>query len=85
MRNIGAAIGLIVVFLGVTTLLYLGLGMISTIPAPDVGDEGYTEYTSLTEIVQMSFLGFEGVLLLLIVVMMIIIFTYMYSTTRRTW
>lgn len=85
MVRVGGAIGLIVVFLAVTILLYLGLSMISSVPTLEIGDEGFEEYEDLTTMVQLSFKGFEVVLLLLLLVVLISCFVFMFSRTRQTW
>lgn len=85
MVRVGGAIALIVTFLAVTILLYLGLGMIASVPELESGDEGYESYTNLTTMVQLSFKGFEVVLLLLLLAVMITCFAFMFSRTRQTW
>lgn len=83
MRDIRPAIGLLIVALSIPILLYFCLGTIASIPAPEAGDEGYEEYSSLTDIVQLSFKGWEAVLVFLILAVMIVVFGYMYSNTRH--
>lgn len=64
-------IGLSVAFVGIVVILFLGVSMISEIPAPEAGDEGYDTYENLTDVVDLSFTGMQAVLLLFVVIILI--------------
>lgn len=69
--SIGLTIGLVVAFVAVCTILFLGLAMFSTIPEPEVGSEEATQLEELQEVVNISYAGFWGILLIFIVVIML--------------
>jgi len=65
-------ISIVVAFIAIAMMLYMGLSMFSQIPAPENGTDEYNQYTNLSKIVNLSYTGFWGVLLLLVVVMVIV-------------
>ena len=66
-------IGMVVVFIAVSVLLYMGVGMFASVPEPEVGTEAHETYSSLTNIIQLSFNAFWGILLLMVLIIFIMI------------
>lgn len=66
-------IGMVVVFIAVSVLLYMGVGMFASVPEPEVGTEAHETYSSLTDIIKLSFNAFWGILLLLVLITFIMI------------
>ena len=68
------AIGIAVIFIGISFLMYMGLSMISQVPNPDVGSDEYDQFTSLSTIIEIGYSGYYVVLLILIVIAIILAF-----------
>ena len=62
MRSILAMVG---IFIGVMVLLYFGINMVAQVPEPTVNTSAYQQYTNLTKIIDLSYGGFQGILLIL--------------------
>ena len=62
MRSILAMVG---IFIGVIVLLYFGITMTAQIPTPSEDTSAYQQYTNLTGIINLSYGGFQGILLIL--------------------
>ncbi|RLJ06587.1 MAG: hypothetical protein DRP18_00370 [Candidatus Aenigmatarchaeota archaeon] len=62
MRSILAMVG---IFIGVMVLLYFGINMVAEVPEPAVNTSAYQQYTNLTGIINLSYGGFQGILLIL--------------------
>ena len=62
MRSILAMVG---IFIGVMVLLYFGITMTAQIPTPSEDTTAYQQYTNLTKIIDLSYGGFQGILLIL--------------------
>jgi len=62
MRSILAMVG---IFIGVMVLLYFGITMTAQIPAPGEDTAAYQQYTNLTKVIDLSYGGFQGILLIL--------------------
>ena len=60
------AIGIAVVFIAVSLLLFLGISMISTIPEPEPGTSEAEIFTELSKIVDISYSGFWIVLIIIV-------------------
>ena len=53
------------IFIGVIVLLYFGITMTAQIPTPSEDTSAYQQYTNLTGIINLSYGGFQGILLIL--------------------
>ena len=62
MRSILAMVG---IFIGVMVLLYFGINMVAEVPEPATDTAAYQQYTNLTGIINLSYGGFQGILLIL--------------------
>lgn len=69
-----SAIGIAVVFIGTSFLIFAGLSMISQVPNPDVGSDEYDQFTSLSTIIEIGYSGYYVVLLIIIIVAIIAAF-----------
>jgi len=58
-------LGLVGLFVGVMVLLYFGINMIAEVPEPATDTTAYQQYTNLTDIINLSYGGFQGILLIL--------------------
>lgn len=65
------AIGIGMVFIAMSVLLYLGLSMVASIPEPAADSDEYETYQGLSKILDISYSGF-WIVLILIAVMAII-------------
>ena len=61
------AIGVVILFISVSLLLFLGISMISSIPEPEAGSDEKEIFDGLTEIIDMSYKGFYIVLIIIFV------------------
>lgn len=68
------AMGLVLLFIGVSVMLYMGLSMIASIPEPEVGSDEYEQFEGLSKIVDISYSGFWIVLLIIVVIAIIAVF-----------
>ena len=73
MRN-NASIGVVILFISVSLLLFLGISMISSIPNPEAGSNEAEIFDGLTEIIDMSYKGFYIVLIIIFVMALILAF-----------
>ena len=69
-----SAIGIAVIFIGTSFLIFAGLSMISQIPEPDVSSDEYEQFTSLSNIIEIGYSGYYVVLLILIIIAIIAAF-----------
>ncbi|RKX97694.1 MAG: hypothetical protein DRP55_08775 [Spirochaetes bacterium] len=58
-------LGMVGLFIGVMVLLYFGINMVAQVPEPAVNTSAYQQYTNLTKITDLSYGGFQGILLIL--------------------
>lgn len=72
MKN--AALGIMMLFIGISVMLYMGLSMVSSIPEPEAGTDEYETFQGLSKILDISYSGFWIVLLILVVLMVIAAF-----------
>ena len=68
------AIGIAVIFIAISFLIYMGLSMVSQIPEPDVSSDEYEQFTSLSNIIEIGYSGYYVILLILIVIAIIAAF-----------
>jgi len=68
MRSILAMVG---IFIGVMVLLYFGITMTAQIPTPSEDTAAYQQYTNLTKIIDLSYGGFQGILLIVFAAILI--------------
>lgn len=61
------AIGVVILFISVSLLLFLGISMISSIPEPEAGSDEKEIFDGLIEIIDMSYKGFYIVLIIIFV------------------
>ena len=64
-------IGIAVIFIGISFLIFMGISMISQVPEPASGTDEYEQFTSLSTIIDIGFKGYYVVLLILIVLAII--------------
>lgn len=60
------AIGIAVVFIAISLLLFLGISMISSIPKPEAGTNEAEIFEGLSKIVDISYNGFWVVLMIIV-------------------
>ena len=59
------AIGIVVVMIAVSVLLYMGLSMVSSIPEPEVGSDEYEQFQKLSSIMDITYSGYWIVLIII--------------------
>ena len=68
MKSILSMVGL---FIGVMVLLYFGINMVAQVPEPSVNTTAYQQYSNLTNIINLSYSGFQGILLIMLTAILI--------------
>ena len=58
-------IGIVVVMIAVSVLLYMGLSMVSSIPEPEVGSDEYEQFQKLSSIMDITYSGYWIVLIII--------------------
>ena len=68
MKSILSMVGL---FIGVMVLLYFGINMVAQVPEPATNTTAQQQYTNLTGIINLSYSGFQGILLIILTAILI--------------
>ena len=68
MKSILSMVGL---FIGVMVLLYFGINMVAQVPEPAANTTAHQQYTNLTGIINLSYSGFQGILLIILTAILI--------------
>lgn len=71
--SVAKLMGLMVAFVAIGMLAFLGINWFDTIPAPaNTSSDEYQQYTNLTDTVEISYVGVEGIILFLILTLIIV-------------
>lgn len=71
--SVAKLMSLMVAFVAIGMLAFLGINWFDTVPAPtNTSSSEYQQYTNLTDTVEISYVGVEGIILFLIIALIIV-------------
>lgn len=78
------SIGMAIVFIAVSFILFMGISMISQVPEPESGTDEYTQFKGLSKIVGMGYNIYYAVLLIIMAIAVIMALQIARKGSRRS-